>query len=381
MWDCGKCCFYCELMSKTFTLQEIAEAVEGKLIGNGKVRISRLAHPADVRSAEDLAMAMDAKLLPLLKDSKAVAAMVVGDEKDSAFIASRIIVARPRVAMARVTALFAEPVLVKKGIHKTAVIEDGAKIGANPAIGAQVYVGANAVIGDNAVVHPQVYIGEGATVGHGALIYAGAKIGAGTQIGDRALIHFNASLGADGFSFVTPQAGSVETAKASGSGNVTASNTSLIRISSLAPVIIGDDVEIGANTSIDKGTIVSTRVGNGTKIDNQVQIGHNVQIGDNCMICGRVGIAGSAVIGNRVVLGGAVGVADHVTIGDDAIAMAMSGIPGNVQPRTIVGGLPAVPREKWMERLLYVGRLKQFFKKVEGLTERVGKLEKNQKSD
>jgi len=368
-------------MSKTFTLKEIADAVGGKLIGDGNLRIARLAHPADAMGEGDLALAMDAKFLALLKGTKAAAAMVVGEEKDSAFIASRIIVGRSRVAMAKVTALFAEPVYIEKGIHKTAVIEKGAKIGKNPSIGAFVYVARSAVIGDNAVLHPQAYIGEGATIGDDALIYAGAKIGAGTKIGNRAILHFNVSIGADGFSFVTPQMGSVETAKESGGGDVTASNTSLIRISSLAPVIIGDDVEIGANTSIDRGTIVSTRVGNGTKIDNQVQIGHNVQIGENCMICGRVGIAGSVVIGNRVVLGGAVGIADHATIGDDAIAMAMSGIPGNVAARTIVGGMPAVPRAKWMERMLYIGRLKQFFKKVEGLAERVEKLEKNGKND
>jgi UDP-3-O-[3-hydroxymyristoyl] glucosamine N-acyltransferase len=316
----------------------------------------------------------------LLKGGTASAA-VVTEGNDSDFPASRIVVARPRVALARLTVLFAEPVTVKQGIHPSAVIEEGAKIGKNAAISAYVYIGANAVIGDNAVLHPQSYIGEGAVIGNDALIYAGAKIGAGTKIGDCVIIHFNASIGADGFSFVTPQIGSVEAAKAGSSGEVTASNTSLIRIASLAPVIVGDDVEIGANTSIDRGTIASTRIGNGTKIDNQVQIGHNVTIGDNCMICGRVGIAGSVTIGNRVVLGGATGIADHVTIGDDAIAMAMSGIAGNVAPRSIVGGLPAVPREKVMENLFNTGRLKQFFKKIEHLAERLEKLEKNKKTD
>jgi UDP-3-O-[3-hydroxymyristoyl] glucosamine N-acyltransferase len=366
-------------MSKTFSLQVIADAVEGRLIGDGKIRVSRLAHPADVIDAGDLAVAMDAKLLPLLENTKAVAAVVSGDEKDSAFLKARIVVARPRLAMAKLTALFEEPVFVKPGIHKSAVIEKRATIGKNAAIGAFVYIGANAVIGDNAVLHPHVYIGENAIIGRNALIYSGAKIGAGTRIGDRAVIHFNASIGADGFSFVTPQTGSVETAKAGGA--VTASNTELIRIASLAPVVLGNDVEVGANSCIDRGTISSTRIGNGTKIDNQVQIGHNVQVGENCMICGRTGIAGSAKIGNRVVLGGAVGVADHVTIGDDAIAMAMSGIAGNVAPRAIVGGAPAAPREKFMENLFNLGRLTRFFKKIEGLAERVSELEKKKETD
>jgi UDP-3-O-[3-hydroxymyristoyl] glucosamine N-acyltransferase len=366
-------------MAKSFTLKEIADAVEGRVIGDGTLRMSRVVHPANATDAADLAVAMDAKLLPLLKDGNAVAAVIGAQgEADTAFLSARIVVGRPRVALARLTALFAEPVTLKPGIHPSAVIEAGAKIGKNTAIGAQAYVGAGAVIGEDCALHPQSYVGEGAIIGAGSVLYPGAKIGAGTQIGSRTIIHFNASIGADGFSFVTPQTGSVEAAKNDGGGTVTASNTHLIRIASLAPVIIGDDVEIGANSSVDRGTLAPTRVGNGTKIDNQVQIGHNVRIGENCMICGRTGIAGSATIGDRVVLGGAVGVADHVTIGDDAIAMAMSGIAGNVPARSIVGGMPALPREKAMENLFNTARLKQFFKKIDGLAERLDKLEKNE---
>jgi UDP-3-O-[3-hydroxymyristoyl] glucosamine N-acyltransferase len=369
-------------MPKNFTLQEIAHAVDGQLIGDGSLRVARLAHPADLRGAGDLALAMDAKLLPLLKDASVSAAIVAAaHESDSAFIANRILVARPRVALAQLTVLFAEPVTVAPGIHPSAVIEDSTTIGKNAAIGAFVYIGADAVVGDNAILHPQTYIGAGAVIGKDALVYAGAKIGAGTQIGARTIIHFNASIGADGFSFVTPQAGSVEAAKSGSGGMVTASNTQLIRIASLAPVVIGDDVEIGANSSIDRGTIASTRIGNGTKIDNQVQIGHNVRVGENCMLCGRVGIAGSAVIGDRVVLGGAVGIADHVHIGDDAIVMAMSGVAGNVASRAIVGGTPALPRERVMENIFNTGRLKQFFKKIDALAARLDGLEKSAKTD
>jgi UDP-3-O-[3-hydroxymyristoyl] glucosamine N-acyltransferase len=362
---------------KNITLQKIAEATGGKLIGDGSLCIARLAHPADIQGKGDLALAMDAKLLPLLKDAGISVAIVAGKEEDSAFVDNRVIVARPRLAMAQLTALFAEPVALAPGRHPSAVIEQSAVIGKNAAIGPFVYIGENAIIGDDAQLHAQSYVGPDAVIGKNALIHAGVKIGSGTRIGDNVIIHFNATIGADGFSFVTPQAGSVEAAKAGTGGQVTASNTQLIRIASLAPVIIGNDVEIGANTSIDRGTIVSTRIGNGTKIDNQVQIGHNVQIGDNCMICGRTGIAGSAKIGDRVVLGGAVGVADHVSIGDDAIVMASSGVAGNMPPRTIYGGTPALPRERIMENIFNVGRLKQFYKKIEGLAERLDKLEKN----
>jgi len=368
-------------MSKTLTLQEIAIAVEGHLIGDGSLRMARLAHPSDIKGPSDLVLAMDPELLPLLKESNASAAVVSGDEKVSEFIANRILVERPRVALSKLTALFAEPVTVPPGIHPTAEIEDGAHVGAHSSIGAFVFIGKNAQIGEGAVIHSHAYIGPDVKIGEGALINAGVRIGSGTQIGARVIIHFNASIGADGFSFVTPQTGSVELAKAGRGGAVTASNTSLMRIASLAPVIIGDDVEIGANSSIDRGTILSTRIGDGTKIDNQVQIGHNVTVGENCMICGRVGIAGSATIGDRVVLGGAVGVADHVQIGEDAIVMAMSGVAGNVAARTIVGGLPAAPRERMMENIFNLGRLKQFFKKIEQLAERLDSLEKKHEND
>ena len=366
-------------MTKSYTTSEIALELGGQLVGDGHITISRLAHPADVQGEHDLAMAMDKKLLPLLAESEARAAVISKDaEIEPGLLDACIIVERPRYAMAKLTNLFAEAVPVEPGIHPSAVIEAGAQLGENVTIGPQVYIGTGAVIGANSVLHPQVYVAPEAEIGDGALIYAGAKIGARVQIGKRCIIHFNASLGADGFSFVTPQLGSVESAKAT--HTITATNVELVRIASLGTVIIGDDVEIGANTSIDRGTIAATRVGNGTKIDNQVQIGHNVIVGDNCLICGRVGLAGSAVIGNRVVLGGAVGVADHVHIGDDAIIMAMSGVGSHVPPKGLYGGIPAKPREKAYEEHINISRIKFLIKKIESLTARLDALEQGKKN-
>ncbi len=370
-------------MPALYTTHALAEALGARLMGDGAIAVSRVAHPADVRGPEDLAFAADDRLLPLLKGTAARAVVVSAKAVETAgpeLAEACIVVQRPRMAMAKLTALFAAPVPVASGIHPSAVVEQGAWLGKNVTVGAMAFVGAGADVGDGCALHPQTYVGPGAKVGADALIYPGARIGAGVIIGARCIVHFNASIGADGFSFVTPEPGSVEQAKATGGGTVSASNAVLERIFSLGSVEIGDDVEIGANTSIDRGTIVSTRIGSGTKIDNQVQIGHNVVIGTNCLICGRVGIAGSAAIGDRVVLGGATGVADHARIGDDAIAMAMSGIAGNVPPRTVVGGFPAMPREKAMENLFHIGRLKSLFKKVDGLAEKLDRLEKDGKS-
>jgi len=361
-------------MTKQFKVSEIAEALGGKLVGNGNLMVNRVAHPADITGEHDLALAVEKSLLPLLEGTAVKAAVVAGDaEVKPGLLDAYVIVGRGRFAMAKLTDMFNDPVGVVVGIHPSAVIEPGVKLGANVAIGPQVYVGSGVVIGDNCMLHPQVYVGPEAVIGENALIYPGVKIGARVVIGKRSIIHFNASIGADGFSFVTPQMGSVESAKTTGS--VGGSNVGLVRIASLGAVVIGDDVEIGANTSIDRGTIISTKIGNGTKIDNQVQIGHNVVVGDGCLICGRVGIAGSAEIGNRVVLGGAVGVADHVKVGDDAIAMAMSGLAGNVLPKTLVGGVPAKPRALFVEQIYNVSRIKHLIRKVDELSNRIDMLE------
>ncbi len=369
-------------MTKTYTTKAIAEALDGQLIGKGDLIIARVKHPADVQSEQDLALAMDTKLEPLLAHTAAKAVVLAKDSKfDTGLVDACIMVSRPRVAMAKLTSLFAEQVTVPAGIHPTAIIEDGAKVEANVTIGAYAYICAGAVIGANSVLHPQTYIGPNVKLGRDALIYSGVRIGSRVEIGERVIIHFNTSVGADGFSFVTPQLGSVESAKATGEVGANMTNSELLRIASLGTVIIGNDVEIGANTSIDRGTIAATRIGNGTKIDNQVQIGHNVTVGDNCLICGRAGIAGSATVGNRVVLGGAVGVADHVKVGDDAVVMGMSGVAGHVMPATVVGGIPAMPREKLVENYFYTGRIKHYSKKMADLAARLDALEQNGKSD
>lgn len=367
-------------MTKSYTMAALAEALGGKLSGDGALRVVRVAHPADVLGPEDLVLATDKALLPLLAAGKAQAALVAEGAEVPSPVKASIAVGRSRYAMAKLTALFEEKTEIAKGVHPSAVVEKGAQIGRDVAIGAFSYIAAGAVIGDGCVIHPQVYIGPDAEVGPGGLFYPGVRIGARVKIGARCIVHFNASLGADGFSFVTPEMGSVEAAKTTGEIG-TASNTQLVRIASLGAVVLGDDVEIGANTSIDRGTIVSTRIGNGTKIDNQVQIGHNVVVGENCMLCGRVGVAGSAVIGNRVVLGGAAGVADHVTIGDDSVCMAMSGIAGNIPPRSLVGGAPAKPREKMVQDLFNLNRVKGLVEKVKALAVRVEALEKSGADD
>ena len=364
-------------MTNTLTMADIAKALGGELSGDGSLTVTRVAHPADIRGEGNLVLAMDKALLPLLEGSPVRAVIVSQGAAVPSSIKASIAVGRSRFAMAKLTRLFEEKVIVPAGIHPTAIIEDGAKIGKNVTIGAYSYVCTGTEIGDGSIIHPQVYIGPHVVIGDDALIYSGVCIGKRVRIGKRSIIHFNASIGADGFSFVTPEIGSVEAAKSTGAIG-TATNVELVRIASLGGVDIGDDVEIGANTSIDRGTIVSTRIGNGTKLDNQVQIGHNVVVGENCMLCGRSGIAGSAVVGNRVVLGGAVGVADHVEVGDDVVVMGMSGVAGKVPPKSVIGGIPAKSRTKMIEDMRRLNRVDGLVNKIEALTKRIEELEGKQ---
>lgn len=282
------------------TLAEIAAALGAVLEGDGTLQISRAVHPSEAEGPEDLALAMDKGLTELLTNGKAVAAVIAEGAEVPANLKGWIVVKRPRFAMAGLTTVFEKPVHAEPGVHPTAFVAPEAILGAGVSVGPFAYVGPRAVLGEGVIVMPHVTVGAEALIGKDCLLHPGARIGERVVMGERCIIHPNAAVGNDGFSFVTPEPGSVESAKAT--GKVVGTNVLIHRVNSIGTVILGDDVEVGANATIDRGTITATRIGSGTKIDNLVQIGHNVQIGTNCMLCGHVGIAGSTTIGDRVVL-------------------------------------------------------------------------------
>ena len=190
------------------------------------------------------------------------------------------------------------------------------------------------------------------------------RIGARVRIGDRFIAQPGAVIGGDGFSFVTPTPGHVEEARATGA--ITAEEQdAYVRINSLGAVAIGDDVEVGANSCIDRGTIADTVIGDGTKIDNLVQLGHNVKVGAHCLICGHVAVGGSTVIGDRVVLGGKAAIADHLTIGANAVITGNSGVASNVPPNRIMMGYPAVRMEQNVEMYKALRRLPRVLARLE----------------
>ncbi|MCL4125731.1 UNVERIFIED_CONTAM: hypothetical protein GTU68_009064 [Idotea baltica] len=266
-----------------------------------------------------------------------------------------IIAPRSRYVLSGVSYIFEHKPEIASGVHPTAIVDPTAKIGANAAIGPFCVIGARVVIGDNLRMVGHCTIGEDAQIGDDALLYSGVRIGARVNIGNGFISQSNAVVGADGFSYVTPQPG-------------------FARINSLGAVHLGDNVELGANCTIDRGTIANTTIGNGTKLDNLVHIGHNVVIGQTCLICGQVGIAGSSVIGDRVVLGGQVGVADHINIGSDVIAAGKSGISSHVPSGRVMMGNPAMKMDLNIQSYTALRRLPRLAAKVADLQKSVSKI-------
>ena len=345
---------------KTYTLDEIGQAVDGIVTKNAELKISKVAPPL-LADETTLALALSEEEIGNLEKSKAKAALVpIGVSLESI---STIEVERPRLAMMKLLHMFYEGPDSTAGVHPTAVVHPEAKLGKNVCVGPNVVVSRGATIGDNTKLLPNVYIGKFAKIGSDCLFHPSVCIGDFVKIGDRAIMHHGASIGADGFSFVTETPDNIEQARADGAVTGGKENQKVFKIPSLGSVEIGNDVEIGANTSIDRGTVENTMVGDQTKIDNLVQIGHNCRIGKACMIVAQVGIAGSCVIGDRVVIAGQAGLADHITIGDDCIILAQSGVTKTYPAKSVLMGGPAVPRKDFLKRLRYLSEAETMVEK------------------
>ncbi len=347
-----------------YTVSEIATALGAKAVGAVDVLIKGASEPATA-APDDLALAMDAKYADGLAAGQARAAILWdGADWQALGLEAAIFVPRPRYAMSGLTALMDPGPCIEAGIHASAIIHKDALIGEGAAIGPFVVIGRGAVIGARARIASHVSVAEGAVIGDDALLLAGVKIGARVLIGDRFIAQAGGVIGADGFSFVTPEKSTVEMARENLGKDVQACAQSWTRIHSLGAVEIGDDVETGANVTIDRGTIRATRIGRGTKLDNQVHIGHNVQVGEDCLLCGQVGIAGSSNIGDRVVMAGQCGVSDNIFVGDDVVAGGATKIFTNAPAGRILLGSPAVKMENHVEMQKALRRLPRLAKQV-----------------
>lgn len=356
-----------------FTIAEIAQAIGGEAVGAVELNISSAAEPASAGTT-DLALAMDPKYADGLAEGQARAAILwSGADWQALGLEAAIFVGRSRYAMSGLTRLLDAGPGVEPGIHPTAVVADSAGISDGAAIGPHVVIGRNVRIGANAVIAAHVSIGDNAQIGDDALIHAGVRIGSNVQIGDRFIAQPGGVIGSDGFSFVTPEKSGVERARETLGDQGEISAQSWTRIHSLGAVEIADDVETGANVTIDKGTIRNTRIGRGTKLDNQVHIGHNVVVGEDCLLCGQVGIAGSTRIGNRVVMGGQCGASDNIFIGDDVVAGGATKIFTNAPAGRVLLGSPAVKMESHVEMQKALRRLPRLLRQFADLQKSVSK--------
>ncbi len=357
----------------SFTLSEIASALGFTYFGDGNLRLAGLAEPANA-GPSDLALAMDEKYSGAVRETSARAAVLwPGADWETLGLEGAIIATRAAGVMPGLTQMMDQGPDIAPGIHPSAVIDPTATIGAGAAIGPFVVIGPDVHIGENARIGAHVSIARGVVIGVNCLLHAGVRIATDTQIGHNFICQMNTSIGGDGFSFkITDNKSSVEALRenvgAAGQSETSVSGSSQwARVHSLGNVVIDDDVEIGTNTSIDRGTIRATRIGRGTKIDNQVQIGHNCEIGEDCLICGSSALAGSVKMGDRVVLGGQTGVSDNLFIGDDVIAGGRTSIFSNVPAGRAIWGTPAVRMETQMAINKEMRRLPRLAQRIRNL--------------
>ncbi|WP_374644033.1 UDP-3-O-(3-hydroxymyristoyl)glucosamine N-acyltransferase [Tabrizicola sp.] len=349
------------------TIRDIAQALGAEAEGELDLAVRGAAEP-QAAGPDDLALAMDPRYAEGIARGRARAAVVwPGADWRAMGLKAAIFAPRGRLAMAGLTRLMDPGPEIAPGVHPMAVVDPSAVIGAGAAIAPFVVIGRDVRIGPGARIASHVSIAEGARIGAGALILQGARIGARVSIGERFICQPGAVIGADGFSFVTPEKSGVEEIRETLGSRAEIKGQSWTRIHSLGAVTIGDDVEIGANVCIDRGTIRDTVIGSGTKVDNLVHIGHNVQVGRDCLLCGQVGIAGSARIGDRVVLAGQCGVNDNIFVGDDVIAGGGTKIFTNAPAGRVLLGYPAVKMETHVEIQKALRRLPRLAARVAAL--------------
>ena len=345
------------------TLGQLAELVVGTVEGDADIAITGVAGIREARRGQ-ITFIANARYGKLYAACTKASAVVLADDISAGCCRAELLrVKDPDTAFVKIANHFApEPIRYPPGIHPTAVIADDAELGRGVSIGAYVVIEPGARIGDRCIILPHTYVGHYTRIGSDCLLHSGVKVREGTTIGDRVVIHCGVVIGADGFGF-----------------NIVEGKH--VKIPQVGTVEIEDDVEIGANVTIDRARFGKTHIGRGTKIDNLVQIGHNVWVGDNCILVSQVGIAGSTRLGDYVILAGQVGVGGHLDIGDGVTAAGRAGISKDIEPGQIISGVPAQPVDKERRMQVYVRRLPKAYEKIRELHERLTALEEAAKND
>ena len=338
-------------------LKELADMLGAELTGPADVDIRGAAGVHEAREGQ--ITFIDGKdRLKDLECSQASAALVPPDTPELHLPLLRL--NNPRLAFAQVLELFYVKAYQASGISEKAAIGANVNIGADPSIHPFVVLADDVKVGERVALYPGVSIGRGSVVGDDSIIHANVSIRENIRIGKRVIIHSGTVLGSDGFGFVTDK----------GRHH---------KIPHVGGVIIEDDVEIGANCTIDRATLGNTVIKKGTKLDNQIQVAHNVTIGEHCLLVAKVGISGSCTLGNHVVLGGDVGVADHISIGDRVMVGAKSGIIRDVEAGQVMAGYYAMPIREWLKVQSLLPKLPELKKRIHDLENQVKGLQKNSK--
>jgi len=337
-------------------LSEIAEKLNARLDGDGGIEITAVASLKEAGPG-DISFMANRKYAALIASTRASAVIVPEDwdrEAPCALLRSE----NPDAAFAKVAEFFyVPPPKPEPGVHPRALVADSAVLGEYVSVGPNAVIEAEVEIGANTVISAGCYIGYGSKIGADCLLYPLVSIREFTQIGNRVIIHNGAVIGSDGFGYAVQK------------------NGSRTKILQIGRVVIGDDVEIGANVTIDRARFGKTIIGKGVKIDNLVQVAHNVVIGDHSVLCGQAGVSGSTVIGSRVILAGQAGIAGHLEIGDGAIVGAKAGVMKDVQPRDFVLGQPAVNHTVFKKSVANTMQLPRLKERIKQLEERLKKLE------
>jgi UDP-3-O-[3-hydroxymyristoyl] glucosamine N-acyltransferase len=340
--------------SSTFTLGELAAAVGGRVCGDPGLTLSGV-RPLDDAGPEDLSWIAGERYAAAARKSRAGA--VLAPSAEAAAGRPAVVVDAPALALA----LWLERKLPRKrhrpGVAKGARVHPTSRVGRGASIAAGATVAAGARVGARSRISEGAFVGERAEIGEDSVLHPNVTVADGCVVGSRCILHPGVVVGSDGFGYVWD-------------------GKAHRKIPQVGTVRIGDDVEIGANSAIDRATLGETKIGRGTKIDNLVQIGHNVVVGEDVILCGQVGIAGSARIENRATLAGQVGVNDHVTVGEGAIATGQAGVTGSVPPREVVSGMPAARHRDFLRSAALVARLPELQRRLDELERRLARIEK-----
>lgn len=334
-------------------MKELAQWVDGTVVGDEETEISGVAAVEEAQAGE-ITFIADLKYLPKLSETKA-SAVIVSREVSQAD-KPLLCVTHPHLAFAKILTLFFQKPYRPKGIDSNTWISPSAKLGKDLTLYPFVYIGERCSIGDRVTLYPGVYVGEDAAVGEDSILFPNVSVYSGTLVGKRVILHSGVVIGSDGFGYVKEGKKSV-------------------KIPQVGSVEIEDDVELGANTTVDRATLGKTIIRRGTKIDNLVQVAHNVVIGEDSILCAQAGISGSTKIGSNVTLAGQVGVVDHVEIGDNVIVGAQAGVTHNLPGNQGYVGSPALPHREFLRSNAVFPKLPEMRRTLVDMAKRLKKIE------